>query len=285
MAGHGTGAKPWRPLLLVVGVIAGASGMPGVLAQSQPQEPMEQAICRLVETAAKGHDLPVAPFTRLIWRESSLAGTAESHAGSAGLVPAMPKTAGPSAAPVPFDPEAAIPAAARHLVGLRDRFGNLGLAAAGYSAGPDAVARWLEGGPGLPEPTQDYVRFVSGRAVEDWRAGPSAVAPRETAGCPATVSGIRANAPSLMEGAYAPYGVQLSGNTTKESAIRSYQDVAARFPALLGDQATLVVGSSLPSRGRGAYYRVRLPAPDGRSASAFCERLRQAGGTCIVLRN
>lgn len=285
MADNGTGARPWPALLLVAAMIAGVSGIPGAVAQSQPREPMEQAICRLVEAAAKSHDLPVAPFTRLIWRESSLAGAAESHAGSAGLVPAMPRTAGRSAAPVPFDPEAAIPAAARHLVGLRDRFGNLGLAAAGYSAGPDAVARWLEGGPGLPEPTQDYVRFVSGRAVEEWRAGRSAVAPRETGGCPATVAGIRTNAPSLMEGAYAAYGVQLSGNTSKERAIRSYQDVAARFPALLADQATLVVGSSLPSRGRGAYYRVRLPAPDGRTASAFCDRLREAGGTCIVLRN
>ncbi|MBE7199491.1 MAG: transglycosylase SLT domain-containing protein, partial [Parafilimonas terrae] len=54
---------------------------------------------------------------------------------------------------------------------LRDhtaRFGNLGLAAAAYNAGPGRVERWLAGASGMPQETRDYVQIITGRAVEEW---------------------------------------------------------------------------------------------------------------------
>ena len=50
----------------------------------------------------------------------------------------------------PFDPEQAIPKAAALLADLRRRFGNLGVAAAAYNAGPARVASWLRGEGELP---------------------------------------------------------------------------------------------------------------------------------------
>lgn len=260
----------------------------GAAAQPAPRDAMENTICRLVERAAGAQALPVAEFVRLIWRESSLGGQAVSHAGASGAVPTMPDKPRAGVAPTPFDPEAAIPSAARYLARLRTRFGNLGLAVAAYQAGPEPVSNWLDRRAELAAETQDYVRFVSGRDLADWvarGAAPAAPTAQDAGDCLTTVAAIRSTAPSLMEGAYAPFGVQLAGNTTKERAVASYRAVVARFPGLLGDEPTLVVGTSLPGRGLQPYYRVRLPRPDARSADEFCGRLRSAGGTCIVLRN
>ena len=52
----------------------------------------------------------------------------------------MPKTADERGLANPFDPEEAIPKSAELLADLKQRFGNLGLAAAAYNAGP-AVLR------------------------------------------------------------------------------------------------------------------------------------------------
>ena len=51
---------------------------------------------------------------------------------------------------------------------LRDRFGNVGLAAAAYNAGPGAVTNWRAGNSELPFETQDYVVFITGRPAADW---------------------------------------------------------------------------------------------------------------------
>jgi soluble lytic murein transglycosylase-like protein len=55
----------------------------------------------------------------------------------------MPKTADEHGLANPFDPEEAIPKSAELLADLKQRFGNLGLAAAAYNAGAARVANWL----------------------------------------------------------------------------------------------------------------------------------------------
>lgn len=257
---------------------------------AEPQtESVAQTICRLIEGAAKTHDLPVAFFTRLIWRESSFRPNVVSPAGAQGIAQFMPGTASERGLADPFDPEAAIPASASFLAALKNQFGNLGLAAAAYNGGPNRVARWVERGGMLPYETQAYVRFITGRPVEEWRLGagePPPPATREETDCLATVASIRITTPAvLVEGAYGPFGVQLAGNTSKARAIASYQRVAARFASLLSGKPTMILGSAVPGRGRGRFYRVRLPAQSLREATLACSRLRQAGGACLVLRN
>ena len=112
-----------------------------------------------------------SPFlTKLIWQESSFRATAVSPVGAQGIAQFMPGTAQERGLLDPFDPEQAIPAAASLLHDLSLRFGNLGLAAAAYNAGPNRVSAWLERRGGLPAETRDYVVRITGRSAEDWAA-------------------------------------------------------------------------------------------------------------------
>src|SRR4051812_3807218 len=150
-------------------LLASGLGLAAALAEPQPgaSESPDQALCRLIETAADRHALPRDVFTRLIWRESSFRPNVTSGAGAQGIAQFMPGTARERGLLDPYDPEQAIPASAHFLDELNRRFGSIGLAAAAYNAGPTRVADWLAGRRrGLPVETQDYVRFITGRPVE-----------------------------------------------------------------------------------------------------------------------
>ncbi|MCX5580353.1 lytic transglycosylase domain-containing protein [Kaistia terrae] len=292
------------------------------------EETTVQTICRLIETSADAQGLPRDFFTRLIWRESSFRPHVVSSAGAQGIAQFMPGTADEQGLDDPFDPEFAIPASAKYLRGLKDRFGNLGLAAAAYNAGPTRLARWIERGGYLPAETEDYVAFVTGRSVQEWNTGKielldppkladkadadapeprpwdarpaearnadpnpakkmiaAAKAGPKTKDCVTLVAMIRSYRPSLIEGAYAPFGVQLSGNFSKSRAINAYHRQVARYPSLLEGKPTLILGSRIAGRGRRAFYRVRLPADTLAKANQICNSLQKLGGACVVLRN
>ncbi len=278
----------WLRIAAMAGVLAAAVAALPCRALAA-EETTEETICRLIEEAADARALPVDFFTRLIWRESSFRPSVTSGAGAQGIAQFMPGTATERGLDDPFDPEKAIPASAGYLADLRDRFGNLGLAAAAYNAGPTRIAGWIANGGYLPMETEDYVLFVTGRGVADWRdrgiLPPGDDKERKADDCPGVVASIRTYAPRLIEGAYAPFGVQLSGNFSKARAIASYQRMVGRYPALLEGKPTLILGSRLAGRGRRAFYRVRLPAPTLREAGQLCASLKKAGGACVVLRN
>jgi len=80
----------------------------------------------------------------------------------------MPATARQRGLADPFDPLEAIAQSAKLLRDLRREFGNLGLAAAAYNAGPGRVRDWLAGRRGLPRETGAYVRLVTGQSAEQW---------------------------------------------------------------------------------------------------------------------
>src|ERR1700678_444911 len=134
-------------------------------------ESLVSSICRLVDSPARAQGLPVSFLTRLIWQESNFRPNVSSSAGAQGVAQFMPGTAGERGLVDPFDPEAAIPKAASLLAELRQRFGNLGLAAAAYNAGPGRVGRWLAHETDLPIETQDYVAIVTRHSVDEWAAG------------------------------------------------------------------------------------------------------------------
>ena len=64
----------------------------------------------------------------------------------------------------------ALPKSAEFLNELRGQFGNLGLAAAAYNAGPRRVQEWLAGSGGMPQETRNYVAAITGSTVDDWAA-------------------------------------------------------------------------------------------------------------------
>jgi hypothetical protein len=137
-----------------------------------------QEICDTLAEAARSNDLPAHFFIRLLYQESSFRPSAISSAGALGIAQFMQETATDRGLDNPFDPVQAIPASARLLRDLYQKFGNLGLAAAAYNAGPKRIADWLTNKGPLPQETQDYVMAITGWPVETWtfvQAGSPAV--------------------------------------------------------------------------------------------------------------
>ena len=127
-----------------------------------------EEICDTLTRAAQTNGVPVAFFIHLLFQESRFQPGVVSSAGAEGIAQFMPETSARVGLTNPFDPVEAIPAAARLLRELVQQFGNFGLAAAAYNAGPRRIQDWLEKKSKLPEETQGYVKNITGRAPETW---------------------------------------------------------------------------------------------------------------------
>ncbi|QPF89885.1 lytic transglycosylase domain-containing protein [Bradyrhizobium commune] len=132
-----------------------------------PTSPTEQ-FCHALREAAEASGIPVPFFARLLWQESRFRSNEVSQAGAQGVAQFMPETAAEVGLDDPFDAMKALPASAKFLRKLRDDFGNLGLAAAAYNAGPGRIQKWLARESELPRETRDYVRIITGTKAEDW---------------------------------------------------------------------------------------------------------------------
>jgi soluble lytic murein transglycosylase-like protein len=129
----------------------------------------KEEICNALSENAQANRLPAVYFANLIWQESRFRHDAVSPVGALGVAQFMPEVALEAGIDDPFDPMQAIPASARLLRDLRQQFGNLGLAAAAYNAGPHRVRAWLKKRRKLPRETRTYVLRVTGHPVEQWR--------------------------------------------------------------------------------------------------------------------
>jgi uncharacterized membrane protein YeaQ/YmgE (transglycosylase-associated protein family) len=130
-----------------------------------------EEICDTLIEAARNNDLPAHFFIRLLYQESSFRPHAISSAGALGIAQFMPETASDRALDNPFDPLQAIPESARLLRDLSRKFGNLGLAAAAYNAGPRRIEEWLAKKGPLPQETQAYVKTITSWRTETWTLG------------------------------------------------------------------------------------------------------------------
>jgi hypothetical protein len=281
-------------LLLAVCLLASTAGSRAQDASSG----IDAALCRLIDAAATAQNVPTAFLTRLIFQESSFRPSVVSPAGAQGVAQFMPGTARERGLADPFDPEQAMPKAAHFLAEMKLRFGNWGLAAAGYNGGPNRVPGFVAGTSALPYETETYVLAITGRPAEAWAEAARAAArgiegpplpatAKPEAPCLETVADIRAGrpVPTLAEAPFAPWGVQLAGNFSKARALASFRRAAARQSAVIGELAPMVIGTRLRSRGTRAFYRVRLPAATRADASILCGRIQRNGGACIVLRS
>ncbi len=277
--------------LALVGLASATSGR----AHAEPHEPASDntlaVLCGIVEDSAKGEGLPVNFFTRLIWRESAFRPGAVSPAGAQGVAQFMPGTAAERGLADPFDPASAIPASAKLIADLAERFGNLGLAAAAYNAGPNALAKWLDGHGEMPIETQDYVLAITGHDIEEWRAPipPASSAPGPVEPCVVAIGKLRVErgpqGSPVVSGLFAPWGVQLAASFSKDSALRAFARARHNYASVIGDMQPFVLGSVLRSRGWRPFYRVRLPAQTGGEAKRLCDRIQAVGGACAVLRS
>src|SRR6516165_11145197 len=130
-----------------------------------------ESICLMDEAAARANNLPAEFFARIIWQESRFQSDAvgpmtRRGTRAQGIAQFMPGTAAERNLLDPFDPVQALPKAAEFLQELRSKFGNLGLAAAAYNAGPQRVRDWLRGSRTLPNETRNYVYAVTGVSAD-----------------------------------------------------------------------------------------------------------------------
>ena len=264
-------------------------GRAGAVPAQPAMESVDQAVCRLIESAARANHLPVGFMTRIIWRESSFRPRVVSPAGAEGIAQFMPGTAQERGLADPFDPEQAIPKAARLLAELRRRFGSLGAAAAAYNAGAGRVAGWLRGEAQLPAQTRAYVRLVTAHTAEEWtgsRLPETELGEGES--CLALAAELRRDrgVPAGDDEVFAPWGVQLAGNFSKALALASFERARQRYAAAIGAEARpMIIGRLLRSRGTRQFYQVRLPAPSRQVAEALCGRIQAIGGNCVAMRS
>ena len=138
------------------------------LAESSAPALARDELCSSLIDVAQANELPLGFFTNLIWQESRFDHEAISPVGAMGIAQFMPEVADKFDINA-FDGREALPASGKLLRTLADRFGNVGLAAAAYNAGPKRVADWLAQRSGLPKETRDYVSHITGKPVEQWR--------------------------------------------------------------------------------------------------------------------
>src|ERR1700688_2073555 len=136
----------------------------------------QNSMCLMLEAAARSNGLPVEFFARVIWQESRFRANAvgpvtRSGKRALGIAQFMPGTAAERSLLDPLDPIQALPKSAEFLQDLRRQFGNLGLAAAAYNAGPRRIREWMEGSGPMPSETRAYVQAITGTTVEQWAKG------------------------------------------------------------------------------------------------------------------
>jgi hypothetical protein len=260
-----------------------------------------EAMCLMIESAAKASNLPLEFFARVIWQESrfqpgAVGPVTRSGARAQGIAQFMPGTANERGLLDPFNPVQALPKSAEFLGELREQFGNLGLAAAAYNAGPRRVQEWLAGTGGMPQETRSYVIAITGSTVEEWAAagrGGKMPEPAPTSSCRELMALLRRAPNPFVAGleqritlnAAKLWGVQLAAGFSRDKALAMYARAMKRLSAVIGDQDPSLLSSVMRSRGTRAFYQVRIGADTRPAADDLCNRIRKAGGACFVLKN
>jgi hypothetical protein len=275
----------------------GSQGTVGVGRDTDTRE----AMCLMIESAAMANGLPLEFFARVIWQESRFQSDAvgpvtRNGQRAQGIAQFMPGTASERRLLDPFDPVQALPKSAEFLRELRNQFGNLGLAAAAYNAGPRRVQDWLAGIGPMPQETRNYVVAITGSTVEDWAtAGKAGKMPNSAThvSCRQLIALLK-RAPNAFVtqlehhvrlAAAKLWGVQLAAGFDRNKALAMYARAITRLGSAIGDQDPSLLSSVMRTRGTHTFYQVRVGADTRPAADALCNRIRRAGGACFVLRN
>lgn len=248
--------------------------------------------CREIDRVSKKYDLPRATFTRLIWTESRFDIKAISPKGAQGIAQFMPATAKERGLENPYNPKEALEASASLLFDLRAQFGNFGLAAMAYNAGPRRVSNWLSKEGGLPFETRDYIAALTGQSAETFKSRTAQVIdfslkkgqPFAKSCAALPVMKTRAHAVGGVAVKRQPWGVQVAGNFSRNRAMRSWTRVRSKLRLAIGDakpQLHRVRGL----RGMKSKWAVRIGAPSRKKAISICKKIRTAGGFCLVRKN
>ena len=285
-------------LLALVAAFAGAAraDTPAAPAKAAAKAPTPaRTLCDAIQSAAKRNGLPYPFFTRLIWQESRFDPAAVSPAGAQGVAQFMPGTAAERGLADPFEATRALDESAAYLKELREKFGNIGLAAAAYNAGPGRIGRWLAGHASLPGETVGYVEIVTGHAAFEWRgpfsaaARPPELSPEPGFSCVAFAGDAgRRRTPFVPDDLGGPppkrWSVILVASYNKAAMLAEWQLQRARYAETLGTLTPSIRRrhlGGLPAK----KYVVQIENDDRNAANKLCNALHGDGGNCVVLRN
>jgi Transglycosylase SLT domain len=256
----------------------------------QTREEFAQFICKAADTSARNAGVDSNFLVRLLWKESMFDPNAVSPKGAQGIAQFMPGTAEMRGLADPFDPVAAVEASATYLAELKKLFGNLGLAAAAYNAGEERVRRWKAGKGGMPDETQDYVAFITGKEVEAWREDAAAHAIPAvgtgkdiTADCTALALRLKSpNGGGIRTAKRRPWGVLLATHFNQRVAIAMFRRLKQRAPRTLTQVDPMIIRKRNLSRGTKAMNMVYAGANTREEAQVMCSALGSAGIPCVV---
>jgi hypothetical protein len=263
-------------------------------AVNQPTTNDATSVCQLMRLVALQNGLPFEFFARVIWQESRFKSDAvgpltRGGQRAQGIAQFMPGTAAERLLQDPFDPAEALPKSGEFLRDLRAQFGNLGLAAAAYNAGPQRVKDWLAGKKSLPSETENYVRNITGRAAAEWMRAeqtPLTLTVPNDMSCLEIVK-LRQK-PRLSSVGVQPkpspaWVVQLVGDRSEVQALALFRRLQTKHEALLKDYEPEIVRTTL--KGSPIWARVRIDVSTREAAQLLCSNLRTAGEECLVQRN
>ena len=204
----------------------------------------------------------------------------------------MPGTAAERNLLDPLNSIEALPKRAQFLKDLRSQFGNLGLAAAAYNAGPGRVRAWMAGTTSMPAQTRAYVLAVTGISVDAWAASWD-VASKPEGGISCSMLMARLKQPPttflgalqqrVVAGAIEPWGSILVAHQSRSEILARDAALQRRFEATLAGRDPIVF-----ERGRGGLprYQVRVGAEvAGGRGNNICKKIHLAGVEIrVVLR-
>ena len=97
----------------------------------------------------------------------------------------------------------------------------------------------------------------------------------ETVEKAASLAPVVTNVPS-------PYSVQISSQRSAAAAQQTYKTLSKRYASVLDGKGVNIQKAVI--KGKGTYYRVRIPAPTRSAANKICSSLKAKGGACFVTR-
>ena len=244
-----------------------------------------QSICLMVKSAARANGLPVEFFARVIWQESRFRADAvgpvtRSGERAQGIAQFMPGTAAERNLLNPLDPVQALPKSAEFLRELRAEFGNLGLAAAAYNAGPRRVHDWIKGAGSMPSETRSYVLNITGAPVEQWASRAQTPTTRRRSGrdCDTLMALLKrepnrfvaALTQHVVLGDMLPWGSILgASNSRDQHARQKYADFSDAMPRSWPGRDPILIERK---RGPLPRYQVRIGAQTRAVANELCQQ-------------
>jgi hypothetical protein len=263
------------------------------MAHASERTTLAAQICATAEKESAANKIDSAFFARLLWRESLFDPNVVSDAGAQGIAQFMPETAKRRGLIDPFEPLSAVKASASFIADLRKQFGNLGLAAAAYNAGEKRVSDWQAGSGGMPEETRNYVLFITGREVDDWKGAPDegtvpAIGKEKDFITNCMALALRKGQMAgthIRSAARQPWGALLAAGFNEAKTVALFKRLKLRFPDLIAKREPLILRKKNLSRGTKRMVFVMLGEKSASAAQVMCAKLNDAGAPCVVRKN